>query len=195
MRDRIEVELAMSAWIVARSNDMAPRFVIESPHGRLTVLCQWPQVEDVQRVAFGLLADLFRWRQVTGYLMSSELIEPPAIVVLSVSRSESEAALQTIKPGVGAIGPVQWHGRDAVDDMILALLPRGAATVSADRAADLARIFDVIERSDVDAAVVRFNVKGDPVATAAECRSSQSASRPPPRAPMSWRTVRAKRRT
>jgi hypothetical protein len=166
MRDLIEAELALSSRIVAGGNDVAPRFVLDSPTGRLTLFCQWPQDEDAQRIAFAWIADLFRWRQVTAFLMSSELMEPPAIVTLSVSRSEAAAALQPIKAGVGTVGPVQWHGRDAVDDMILALLPRGAATVDAKRAADLARLFDVIERGDVDTVVVRFNLKGDPVATA-----------------------------
>jgi len=66
LRSLIAEQLALSARIVAGGNDVAPRFVLDSPTGRLTLFCQWPQDEDAQRIAFAWIADLFRWRQVTA---------------------------------------------------------------------------------------------------------------------------------
>ena len=65
-----------------------------------------------------------------------------ALFIIGVSRHQRLAALQRIKRGdpVGFSEPM-WLAKHHVDDRYFEMLPRGEMVISAEEAAELARIF------------------------------------------------------
>ena len=63
------------------------------------------------------------WKAVTGFVQSTELIEPNAIASIAVSRDGVSGALRRITRNPIAFGEIEWFGRENVGDEIVALLP------------------------------------------------------------------------
>lgn len=142
MRDLVLDELRMSATVVLSREEVVPRFRIEVP-GESGYVIFVPLPDDLQlrQRRMSLASAFMAWKGAHAFVLSTELIEPDAVVSVAVSRDDVVAGLCPIVRNPLSVGAVQWLERAQVGDEIAALLPPKATQVSAAMLADLKRVF------------------------------------------------------
>jgi hypothetical protein len=81
------------------------------------------------------------WKMALGFIMTTELHEPDAILPAGVNRKETLAVMSTISRKPLRFGEPEWLSPDAVSDEVLQLLPRGACAISESQTAEIGRFF------------------------------------------------------
>ena len=123
LRADIIDELQLSEHIVRDGHEVVPRFRVIAPDGEHTVMVQLPDDIAARNERMQIVRAFIIWKAATGFVKSTELIEPDAIVTVAVTRDGASGALRRITREPISFGEIEWFGRDNVDDEVLALLP------------------------------------------------------------------------
>lgn len=144
LRAHIVEEFAVSQRIVRSGNDVMPRFKIFAPDGEHVAFLTLPEDIGGRLERLEVMRAFMIWKAATGFVMSSELAEPNALLVVAVTRFDVVAALQPIsrKPKPPIFAKLQWLDRDRIDDNILGLLPPKSLSVTTDQIEFMRRAFE-----------------------------------------------------
>lgn len=142
MHALVEDELRFSASIVLSREEVVPRFRIEVP-GEAGYQLFVPLSDDTgeRQWRLGLVSGFMAWKAASAFVMSTELVEPDAVLSVAVSRDLVCAALRGILRKPLMLGPVEWLSLNQIGDEIPKLLPPASATLSAAMMQDLERVF------------------------------------------------------
>jgi hypothetical protein len=142
MRDVILEELQFSTAIVLSREEVVPRFRIMVP-GAPDYIVFVPLPDDLaqRQWRMQLVSAFMAWKGATGFVKSSELMTPDAVVAVGVNRTGGAAALRPLLRKPLSAGQITWLSRDQIGDEIPALLPPVGAAIDAGMIADLERVF------------------------------------------------------
>jgi hypothetical protein len=142
MRARVLEELQFSVAVVLSREEVVPRFRIVVPGvPDYTVFVPLPDDAGQRQWRMQLVSAFMAWKGASGFVMSTELIAPDAVVSVGVERSGMLAALRPLLRKPLSAGPVAWLSRDQIGDEVPALLPPVGASIDAAMVADLERVF------------------------------------------------------
>ena len=144
-------QLAAARRIVEDGHEMVPAWRIATAEGTFLILTRFDTGKDEQRKRAQYLISRFMvWKMATSFVLTAETWlgaektrhGDEALLAVGVSRHERLAALQRIQRGdaVGFSEPM-WLAPHQVDAQYFAMLPTGAAELSAEEADELARVF------------------------------------------------------
>lgn len=142
MRAMVEDELRFSGGIVLSREEVVPRFRIEVP-GEQGYLIFVPLPDDLKERTrrMRLVSGFMAWKGASGFVMSSELLDPDAIISVGVGHGDVLGAARMILRAPLTLGPLQWLARGQIGEELPALLPPRDASMSAEMMAELARVF------------------------------------------------------
>lgn len=142
MRGLLEEELRFSASIVLAQEEVVPRFRIDIPGERGHVLfVPLPEDPKERERRMRLVSGFMAWKGASGFIVSSELSEPDAIISVAVTRGNVIGAARMILRRPLTVGPVQPLVRSQIGDEIPAMLPPKQTLLSGDMLNELARVF------------------------------------------------------
>ena len=144
-------QLAVARRIVEDGKELVPAWRIETTEGAFLILTRFDTDNPDQRArAIALIGRFMAWKMATSFVLTAETwlgaektrAGDEALLAVGVSRHERLAVLQRIQRGdaVGFSEPM-WLAPHPVDDQYFAMLPAGAAELSAEEADELARVF------------------------------------------------------
>lgn len=142
MRSVVLEELQFSAAVVLSREEVVPRFRIMVP-GVEDYVVFVPLPDDLaqRQWRMQLVSAFMAWKGATGFVQSSELVTPDAIVSVGVNRAGVVAALRPLLRKPLSAGQISWLSRDQIGDDVPALLPPVGTTIDARTVADLERVF------------------------------------------------------
>jgi hypothetical protein len=79
------------------------------------------------------------WKMALGFIMTTELQQPDAIITAGVYRKQTLAVMSTISRKPLRFGDPEWLPPAAVSDEVLQLLPSGAAAINESQIAEIKR--------------------------------------------------------
>ena len=123
LRASILEELAISERIVRDGHEVVPRYLVIAPDGEHTIMVQLPDDIGARHERMLVVRAFIIWKAATGFVQSTELIEPNAIASVAVSRDGVSGALRRITRKPLAFAVHEWFGREGVGDEIVSLLP------------------------------------------------------------------------
>ena len=140
-------QLAIARRIIEDGQEVVPAWRITTPEGTFLVFTRFDTAKPEQREhALSLITRFMVWKMATSFVLTAETWVgadgEDALFIIGVSRHERLAALQRIKRGdpVGFSEPM-WLAKHHVDDRYFEMLPRGETEITAEEAAELARVF------------------------------------------------------
>lgn len=138
MSDVLADELELASRVLQQTGALVPRWLVLGPEP-VVVLTRYDHARpgDVERV-FRLMRKMLAWKAASGFVMTAETFlgakgdEGEAIVSYHVTRTQARLALREFQrvAGTFALGKAQHFGREAVDPVLLAVLPEQGETVS-----------------------------------------------------------------
>lgn len=142
MHALVEDELRFSASIVLSREEVVPRFRIDVPgEAGYQLFVPLPDDTGERKWRLGLVSAFMAWKGASAFVMSTELVEPDAMVSVAVSRDLTCGAMRGIVRKPLALGPVTWLSLDQIGNEIPRLLPPDSASLSAAAVRDLERVF------------------------------------------------------
>lgn len=141
MRATMIEELALSEKIVRDGHEVVPRFRVITPEGQWIVFVPLPDDLEERYRRMQLVGAFMAWKMATGFVLCNELLEPDAICVAYVSRSERVLALRKISREPLSFGEPLWFDGSAIGEEVLQLLPPREVEIDAKLAAELQRVF------------------------------------------------------
>lgn len=142
MQARIRSELEFSASVVLSGEEVVPRFRILAPEGETVVFLPLPEDlgERVRRVS--LVRAYMAWRMASGFVVSSESVEPDAVMAVGVTRAWCSGLLRPIVRNPISLGPVRDLGTAEIGEGFPQLLPSGlVTTVDPETLKELKQVF------------------------------------------------------
>lgn len=144
-------QLARARRVIEDGHEMVPAWRITTPEGTFLICTRFDTDKPEQRErTLDLISRFMVWKMATSFVLTAETwlgaektrSGDEALLAIGVSRHERLAVLQRIKRGdaVGFSEPM-WLAPHHVDDQYFAMLPTGAAELSAQEADELARVF------------------------------------------------------
>ena len=144
-------QLAVARRILENGDEMTPAWRIETTEGVFLIFTRFDTGKPEQRArALTLIGRFMAWKMATSFVLTAETwlgaektrAGDEALLAVGVSRHERLAVLQRIQRGdaVGFSDPM-WLAPHHVDDQYFAMLPTGSTEISAEEAAELARVF------------------------------------------------------
>jgi len=128
-RAMILEELAFSQRVVREGHELVPRFRVLAPDGEHTIMVQLPDHLEARMERLRVVRAFLIWKAATGFVHSSELIEPDAITACAVMRDDVTGGLQRIRRKPLGFEEVEWFGRESVGNDLLTLLPPKVMTL------------------------------------------------------------------
>jgi hypothetical protein len=142
LRRKIVEEFAVSQRIIRAGNELVPRFRISAPDGDHVALVQLPDDPAGRLKQLDVIKGFMIWKAATAFVLSSELFEPDALMVVKVTRGDVIAALQPIRRDPIRFGELQWMDRASVGDEIIDLLPPKSLLVTPEQLEFMRRAFE-----------------------------------------------------
>lgn len=153
-------QLATARRIIVSGATVIPAWRIGCPEGEFLILTRYNEAEPEQRErALALVSQFMAWKQATSFVFTAEGThkddagrEADYLFGAAITRPAALTARQSVAR-TASTGPFSFHtevefgpierfdGADAIDPLLLALLPKGAATVADTEAALLAALF------------------------------------------------------
>ena len=140
-------QLGVARRIVEDGQEVVPAWRITTPEATFLIFTRFDTARPEQREhALALISRSMVWKMATSFVLTAETWVgadgEDALFIIGVSRHERPAALQRIKRGdpITFSNPM-WLAKHHVDDRYFEMLPRGETDISAEEAAELARIF------------------------------------------------------
>jgi hypothetical protein len=109
LRDTIVAEFALSQRIIRKGIEVVPRFTIFAPDGTHTAMVELPDDPIARLEQLRVVRNFMIWKAAHAFVLANELIEPDAISVVALARSDVVGALQRISSGPGFV-PSRWNG-------------------------------------------------------------------------------------
>ena len=140
-------QLGVARRIVEDGNEVVPAWRITTAEGTFLIFTRFDTAQPKQREnALSLISRFMVWKMATSFVLTAETWVgadgEDALFIIGVSRHERLAVLQRIKRGDPVtFSEPMWLAKHHVDDRYFDLLPRGETEISAEEAAELARIF------------------------------------------------------
>ena len=131
LRDIVESDLRRAARLIIRVQDeIDPQFRFATPEGDYYLAVTLPSDPERRSVMLDRIKTLMAWKQVRGFTISSELMEPDAIYTLGVFHDEVISGIihieRSAKPWSKTIFKrLEWLPASTADPILLDLLPRG----------------------------------------------------------------------
>lgn len=157
LRTALAEQMATGRRIVASGQVVVPAWRIGTPAGTFLILTRFDEAQPEQRDrALTLVGRFMAWKLATAFVFTAEGIgqdelgaEHDYLTGAGISRGEVIVARQrivrtasTAAPSLVEFGPTEtFGGRDAIDPLLLALLPSGAVTIDETEARLLASLF------------------------------------------------------
>lgn len=104
LRTMILEELTFSQRVVREGHEVVPRFRVVAPDGEHTIMVQLPDDLEARMERLRVMRAFLIWKAATGFVHSSELIEPDAITACAVMRDDVTGGLQVF-------GENQWASK------------------------------------------------------------------------------------
>lgn len=139
MRDLIEAELAASREIIAGGRELVPRFRMQQEDGSAILYVELSDDLLERKRRLDVVQSYMSVRRVRSFVMSTQVVEPDAVVAMGVSRDVSATVWQPISRTPLAFGEMTWLDPERMSGEIPALLPRQfeAVTPAQVKAVDL----------------------------------------------------------
>jgi hypothetical protein len=144
-------QLAIARQVIEGSHEIVPAWRIETDEGAFLVLTRFDSDKPEQRErALILIRRFMAWKMATSYVLTVETwlgdrmtrTGDEVLLVVGVSRHERLAAQQRIRRGdVVSFSDPYWLQPSQVDPTYFKMLPGKRIEISAEEAAELARIF------------------------------------------------------
>jgi len=115
--------LAVSRTIISDGHEVVPRFTVYAPGGPFTLWVELPDDEAARAKQMEAVRSFMIWKAAHAFILANELINPDAISVIAVTRSEINGALQRIQRMPARFDDPEWFGRENVGDEVVNLLP------------------------------------------------------------------------
>ncbi len=142
MRAVILEELQFSLSIVLSREEVVPRFRIMVPGVEdYVVFVPLPDDLGQRQWRMQLVSAFMAWKGASGFVQSSELVTPDAVVSVGVNRIGVAAALRPLLRKPLSAGQITWLSQDQIGDEIPTLLPPVGSTIDTRMIADLERVF------------------------------------------------------
>ena len=100
-----------------------PQFRIATPEGDIGIAMTLAPDARERLDQMHVLKMFMAWKMALGFIMTTELHEPDAILAAGVNRKETLAVMSTISRKPLRFGEPEWLSPDAVSDEVLQLLP------------------------------------------------------------------------
>lgn len=143
MKAEVLEELRLSTGIVLGGDEVVPRFRIFGHMQSYTVMVPLPDAIMERQRRMQLLYGFMAWQGATGFIMSTELVEPDAVTSVGVNFNDVVVAARPILRKPLTVGAVEWLSRSLVGDEVIALLPRGKVVLEAAQVKELKAAFGV----------------------------------------------------
>ena len=146
-RQIIEADLRTAARKIIRHQcELDPHWRFASPDGDYHLVTTLPADTRERQLMLRRVATLMAWKQVVGFTLASELIEPDSLYCLGVNHKEVHACASIIrrkpKPWTAEnFGVVEWLPRTAIGQELIDLLPKGSRTITRDELVMLEKWF------------------------------------------------------
>lgn len=124
MRDLIEMELAASREIIIGGDDLVPRFRMQQEDGSAMLFVELSDDLLERQRRLDVVRSYMYVKRVRSFVMSTQVVEPDAVVAMGVSRDGSATVWQPISRAPLAFGEMTWLEPENVSVEIPALLPR-----------------------------------------------------------------------
>jgi hypothetical protein len=144
-------QLAIARQVIEGSHEIVPAWRIETDEGAFLVLTRFdPDKPEQRERALILIRRFMAWKMATSYVLTVETwlgdrmtrTGDEVLLVVGVSRHERLAAQQRIRRGdVVSFSDPYWLQPSQVDPTYFKMLPGKRIEISAEEAAELARIF------------------------------------------------------
>jgi hypothetical protein len=123
LRDTIVTEVALSQRIIRKGIEVVPRFTIFAPDGTHTAMVELA-VDPIARLEqLHVMRNFMIYKAAHAFVLANELIEPNAISVIAVARSDVIGSLQRIHRDPVRFDPLEWFGRESVGNEVIDFLP------------------------------------------------------------------------
>lgn len=128
-RECVEADMRRGARLIIKVQDeLDPQFRMATRDGDYHIAVTLPPDDYERRRIHRALATFMAWREVLGFSMSAELVEPDSIFCIGIRKDERCACLSRItrepRPWTAAnFGPVQWLPRGQTHPFAEGLLP------------------------------------------------------------------------
>lgn len=142
-RQLVEADLRRAARrIIEVQDEIDPQLRIATPEGDYHLALTLPEDAAERAHMLRLVGKLMAVKQAVAFVLAAELAEPDCVHAVGVGPREVAACIARIRRHprpwtTASFGPVEWLDRDAVDQAIVALLPKGRTTVSAGELVEL----------------------------------------------------------
>ena len=144
-------QLVAARRVIEDGHELVPAWRINTAEGTFLIFTRFDTDKDEQRGRAQFLISRFMvWKMATSFVLplrrwlgaEKTRSGDEALLAVGVSRHERLAVLQRIQRGdaVGFSEPM-WLAPHHVDEQYVAMLPAGAAELSAEEADELARVF------------------------------------------------------
>lgn len=124
MQELIERELAFSCNVIRDGHEVVPRFLIKTPDGEATIFCPLPDDVNVRFARMNLVSRFMAYKLATGFVLSTELVEPDCVSAIGVVREGAIAGVKMIERKPLKFGPTEWLSGEQVGDEIPSLFPK-----------------------------------------------------------------------
>jgi hypothetical protein len=130
LRKAVLEELAVSRDIIRDGSEVVPRFTIFAPDGPHVIMVQLSDKEAERRKRFEIVKLFMIWKAASGFMMATEVVQPDAIAVTAVTRTEVIGAYQRITRSPLSFAHPEWLDRDDVGEELVSLLPPKVLSVT-----------------------------------------------------------------
>jgi hypothetical protein len=136
-----ELERACGLVRKAHPDPIDPQFRILCVDGHLRIAVTLTENAKERARRLALVSDFMAWKMALGFVLTSEIHEPDALVAVGLRHDGYAGLIRVIERGPLAFQAVKILQRDNVDKAMLALLPRGTRTINKTRLKELANWF------------------------------------------------------
>jgi hypothetical protein len=146
-RELVEADLRRAARLVIKVQDeIDPQFRFATPGGDYCLAITLPNDAYQRQVVFRNVGLFMAYKQVLGFTLASELIEPDSVYCVGIAPRQSFACLARIRReprpwSADNFGPVEWMPESSIDPLLIEMLPDGARSISAKELVSLEKWF------------------------------------------------------
>jgi hypothetical protein len=139
LKDLVHSDLERAQKMLRALGSIDAQFRIATPEGDY-----WIEIplSDQRTRRIKLIKKFMAWKMAPAFSMAGELVNPDGVFCFGVMYREAVCAISAIEGrNPFRFSPAEWPDPSAVGEEMLALLPRGAITLTADDVAELNEYF------------------------------------------------------